>query len=374
MGDQTLSRKYSYTVACILALFLAVFFYKIVNAKESDPKKLKIAITHLNGLGEIEFAHRLRAIAIKKGHDSFIISLVPNPVIKRVAPHYKHALIAKKKPDMIISLQGGRIDRIPAKQYVALSHSSQYYLSANSSFPMQNAVDFDGLLVSFPDKERLTSFCTFMNAPCEYIDWFFTCAETPFNPVSNFNLVYFGTSFVNTRDTGKMFKQLFSLMDRAGYLNTYGAKDYWLHTPKSYRGLIKGDGKSVQRVVHNTGVALIIHAFDNFMGATPSARIFEAAAASAIVISDENPFIKKHFKDSVLYIDTTKSAENVFTQINGHMDWIRTHRDEAQSMAKKCHKIFIENFSLDKQFDRLIALYESQTSPSQLLKERAQAK
>ncbi len=36
-----------------------------------------------------------------------------------------------------------------------------------------------------------------------------------------------------------------------------------------------------------------------------SSRIFESSAAGAVIICNENPFARRHFGDSLLYIDTT---------------------------------------------------------------------
>ena len=96
-------------------------------------------------------------------------------------------------------------------------------------------------------------------------------------------------------------------------------------------------------------------------GDCPSARIFEAAAASSIIISDELPFTKKHFGDSVLYVDTTRSAEEMFRTINAHMQWIFAHQGEAEAMARRSHQIFCEKFALEDLMRDILDLYESVT-------------
>jgi spore maturation protein CgeB len=97
-------------------------------------------------------------------------------------------------------------------------------------------------------------------------------------------------------------------------------------------------------------------------GDCPSARIFEAAAASSVIISDELPFTQKHFGDSVLYVDTTQSAEEMFRTIDGHVKWILSHPQEAQELARRSHQIFCEKFALEDFLARdVLDLYESVT-------------
>ena len=156
---------------------------------------------------------------------------------------------------------------------------------------------------------------------------------------------------------GAKYKQLFSRLDKTHYFNVYGQKNEWRHTPNCYRGFIKCDGSSLLRTMHNCGVTLILHAPDHFLGGTPTGRIFEACAASTVIISDRHPFIEKHFGDAVLYIDQEKTSEGLFQQIDAHMRWIKSHPEEANNLAKRAHEIFISKFTLEMQLENLIKLH-----------------
>jgi spore maturation protein CgeB len=111
--------------------------------------------------------------------------------------------------------------------------------------------------------------------------------------------------------------------------------------------------------MNNTGVTLILHDADHFLGRTPTARIFEAAAASTIIITDRNPFIEKNFRDAVLYIDQEKSAEELFQQIDSHMKWIKDNPEKALLLAKKAHEIFIQKYTLEAQLEKLVNLHKT---------------
>ena len=96
----------------------------------------------------------------------------------------------------------------------------------------------------------------------------------------------------------------------------------------------------------------------------PTGRIFEAAAAGCAIISDRHPFIVQEFGDAVLYIDQEGSSEAIFQAIATHMAWIRSHPEKAQEMAFRCHQIFMEKFTLEKQLCDLKEICENIQHPS----------
>lgn len=157
---------------------------------------------------------------------------------------------------------------------------------------------------------------------------------------------------------GQLFKTLFSMLDQRDYLHVYGNRDQWLHTPRSYKGFARHDGETILKKIHQSGVALILHSPNHFLGKTPNARIFEAAAASAVIICDRHQFIQDHFKDSVLYLDMN-SPEQMAAQIDSHMEWIRSHPEEAKALAHQAHQIFVEKFSLENQLQMLFDLHQA---------------
>lgn len=83
-----------------------------------------------------------------------------------------------------------------------------------------------------------------------------------------------------------------------------------------------------------------------------------SAAAGSIIISAPHPFIQKLFKDHVLYIDIeNRTAREIFKQIDSHMGWIYLHPEEAEQMARECHRIFIAEFTLEEQLKTLMAFH-----------------
>lgn len=326
--------------------------------RETDFNRARLLILHRNGIGEKEMAERIKCASKRIGMECVSVSLNAQDFWKKFFPNFASFAAHKFKPHIILSLQGDEIPCKNAKQYIALTHGSDYYFSPRTTLSIQEVMKFDGFLVGFPDHEKLLTYANFVQKACNTIKWYSTCASTSFQPIKNFQLFYCGANMANS-PFGAKYKVLFSLLDRSGYLQVFGYKEEWRHTPNSYKGYIRSDGESLLKKMHEVGVTLVLHDPDHYLGGTPTARIFEAAAAGTVIIADHHPFIQKEFGDSVLYIDQNRSPEEIFTQIQAYMHWIRSHPEEANQLAEKSHGIFLEKFTLEKQLLKLLELHKT---------------
>ena len=118
------------------------------------------------------------------------------------------------------------------------------------------------------------------------------------------------------------------------------------------------DENEFRQGMREAGIVLILNSQYNLYLGTPAARVFEAAAASTMIISDLHPFIIREFGDAILYVNQNQPTEALYAQINGHLEWIISHPQEAEAMAKKAHAIFIEKFTIEKQLESLSELHE----------------
>lgn len=153
------------------------------------------------------------------------------------------------------------------------------------------------------------------------------------------------------------YKTLYQLLSASERVKFYGLRRSTSIISEGYMGKLPFDGISVIEALQKHGIVLIIHSERHFQFGIPSSRIFEAAAASTVVICDENPFVKKHFGDSVYYIDTSKKGEEIYAQIMQHMDTIALHPEAALYKAKQAHQIFLDKFLMTEQLLQLEALH-----------------
>lgn len=175
---------------------------------------------------------------------------------------------------------------------------------------------------------------------------------------SDRKLFYVGVNF--ERKLIKMrYEELFKNLDISNKLEIYGPKKVYGEANlwagfKSYQGEIPFDGKSILKKINQAGICLAINSPMHNDAGGVSNRTYEAAAAGALIISDDNAFVRKYFKDSVFYIDVDESEEKSSRRIVDIVDWANAHPEEAYQMAAASSEIFKRELSLDSMVSGLI--------------------
>jgi len=163
------------------------------------------------------------------------------------------------------------------------------------------------------------------------------------------------------------FQKCLSLLDKEPYARFYGSSQFQFVYPQSFQGALPHDDDSLYEIAAETGASLVLHSAIHNACGLPSGRIFELAAASNVIICDQNAFVREHFGDSVLYIDTNKDGQSIHKQIQHHMDWISANKIKALEKAKKAYVINKEKFSLEDQLLRLGEFHDQLSNESKNL-------
>lgn len=170
-------------------------------------------------------------------------------------------------------------------------------------------------------------------------------------------LFYTGINWEKLGKGKSRHQALLELLDETGDLKIYGPRSLYgvklWDDFKSYIGPLPFDGISVVKEIADAGIVLALSSEAHKDAEMMSNRLFEGLAAGAVVISDENPFARRHFGDALLYIDSSLPTDEVFTQIRQHLQWMRTHDAEAVALAQKAQAIFKERYTLDASLDTL---------------------
>ncbi len=306
-----------------------------------------------SGLGEYAWAKRLENACKNLGWHC-ITSIDPAEFSeydklvqdKPSTPEEIVSLIQQHEPDCIISLKWDRIYEEKIPHYLSATGVLSNLYNPNST-QSSSLFAYAGILTAFPDIKSLNNFFTNNNKKLNSMLWWPSCTATQYHPVNPRSIFCCGFQWDGKRN-GFEYRQMFSLLDAKGYLDVYGPADKWLCAPNSVRGMTF-DEEEFRMAMRKSGIVLVLHSQTLLDLNTPSGRIFEAAAASCVIICDKNPFVMKEFGDSVLYIDHSLSGEAIFHQIDAHRKWILEHPKEAELMAKKAHTIFLEKFALEKQ-------------------------
>lgn len=321
------------------SFFLILVFYCIsLNASE---RHIALLVKH-DFSGENAFAHRIKSACKNIYWKADIIYILDSEKLK------------KRKYDFVINLSPGTYVHPKCKNYLAIFHPIHHYFT-EEGFLTEDYRSYDGYLLSYsPISAPNKDFADKKRFP--YLRWYPTVQWQKYQKVVPSKIFHICCPWGN-RFTDAKFQELLRLLDKEPYVRFYGNP---LFQPlyNSYKGEIPYDGTSLREISGKAGITLVLHSTEHNSYGVPSGRIFEAAAASTVIICDQNPFVQKNFGDSVLYIDTDRDASSMYNQIQSHMEWIKKNKGAALKMAKKAHKIYKDKFLLENQLLRLEKFHE----------------
>lgn len=315
-------------------LFICLLCLPLLNL-EGFEKKIGV-IYHDYWYGEQEFAHRLKIAASRLNWDVTLLN-----TCETWEDHFdQYDFLITMVPR--VDIHGG------CPNYLCLFDPIYHYFKHQGKLHKRYQ-QFDAYLHAYQDTRGL-------NPNSKKLLWYPTAQDFPYKVVEP-NHLFFFLSLWGDRTNNHQYHLLYSLLDEQEYTRSHGNQHVAHLCPQHYRGFLPSDGHAVIEEIQEAGVTLLLHSKIHLQHGVPSGRIFEAAAASAVIISDSHPFVMEHFGDAVLYFDHTASGEVMFEQIDHHMQWIKEHPDEALEKARRAHSIFQEHFLLEDQLLRLEQLY-----------------
>src|SRR6516162_1890756 len=146
---------------------------------------------------------------------------------------------------------------------------------------------------------------------------------------------------------GSRHGAIFRGLDGRVPLKLYGPPHAWGDRGPSYRGALPFDGVSVIGAIRDAGIALCLHKAVQREANCPSMRLFEAAAAGALIITDDFEFPREWFRDSVLYIDDDLPPPMVVEQIVSHVEWANRNPEAANRLARRSNDLFRRCLTLE---------------------------
>jgi hypothetical protein len=328
-----------------------------LSFKVNDKQKAKYRIiitNHPEAFGEAQAVHRLIKAASNLGWEwavADVLHLQPD-LLKQLKPNFVLSLREENKP-----IKGGPhflYLHLPLYMYSKEGKILQHY------FP--NLLAYDGYMQVIQDTDMESFKVQYLEKhSClpPSVKSVFSVPSRDFQNSPKLRLCYWGSAWDKARG-GEHYQRFYRLLDQTSYFDLYGPQSAWkaMHLT-SYRGLLPADDHSVVDAISNCGIALVLHSNYHLKGGVPTSRIFEAAAASAVIICDHNSFVEKEFGDAVLYIDPNQNPEAVFKQIDDHVKWVHANPDKAMALARRSHAIFMERFTLENELKKIAKMYES---------------
>jgi glycosyltransferase involved in cell wall biosynthesis len=294
--------------------------------------------------GEFAFAHRIQIAGERLGWRVDVID--PSTPSDQAAPLYDFAVYLTPQPE----------HKISTRNYLAIFHPKHHYFNSKGALS-QKYRGYDGYLLCYsPEEHHGIDACHLQ----PWMRWYPTVQAVDSSPERVSHLFHICANWGDRKESPKM-QELLTLLDQEPFVRFYGAPAFAKRYPHSYQSPLPFDPESVVNAAHAAGVSLVLHSEEHNACGLPSGRIFEAAAAATVIICDNNPFVRAHFGDSVLYIDTAQNGKSIHAQIVKWMEWIRDNPELALTKAKEAHAIYRSQFTLESQLLQLEAFYQEQT-------------
>ena len=177
--------------------------------------------------------------------------------------------------------------------------------------------------------------------------------------LGDFKLFYAGINWEAINGGKSRHGEVLKRLDGADSVRIFGPEIFQgVRVWAGYRNYVRGipfDGISMIDEIHHAGIALVLSSPAHKNAALMSNRLFESIAGGALVICDENPFAKKFFGDSLLYIDSRCSVEKIFADIQAHIAWAKANPALALAKIEQAQAIFRADFNLTKNLRDLFS-------------------
>ena len=334
----THKKNYLFFFFLLICILLFVYFQSI-----NSQHKIRIGIiSDATYCGERELGWRIKIAAESLGWEVFLDEKKGRKLQK------------KKNLDWIICLLPNNEYIYKCPSYLTIFHPFNYLNPDGKLQPFYEK--YNGYLLTINQTENFANsfklsdkrlFTSSFYPTVQYVEY----KENDLNDLVTMIPVW-GNRLIDEK-----FKNVYNMLSQSGFAKFYGIHENKEIIQDGYMGRVPFDGTSIIRILQKHGIVLIFHSNIHNQEQIPSSRIFEAAAASTVIISDENEFVKKHFGNSVFYVNTSLSANEIYIQIKNHMDTIRQNPQMALEMAKNAHKIFVDIFLMSDQLLNTLSMH-----------------
>ena len=326
-----------------------------------DQYKIVFIITAHGAIADREAGYRMIAACRKLGWDVHVFEdLTDNQEkIKAINPDF--ILTNNWRSDI-----GLRNVTLPYKVYGLVAHPVASYFGGLFSFYPEFKEHkfpefklFDGFIISTPAISLFKDYIESKHRKFYGFTGYSSVQAQDYVEVELKQIVYMGVNWDKKRK-GSKFSEVFKALADKDQAVFYGSADSWKDlVGPAYQGYFEGsDGSAVIDIIRKYGISLMLHSNQHIKSGTPSGRVFEASSAGAIGISDMHPFLIEKFGDNFLYIDTDKSAEDIISQIDQHIKWIKANPDKVKIMTKNAHDIFTKHYALEQLMINIAHMHE----------------
>lgn len=271
-------------------------------------------------------------------------------------------VIDRESVDFVIHLHYDTPKNYDAFSFVALWNPINFYLEWGYARTSRNLTTHDDFLSCSSDAAdhhvaRMVRG-TFTHLPPKFHLYHSTADIVHPPSLGDGKLLYVGINWEALGGKSR-HQEVLKILDKSGVLRIFGPYIFqgvqvWAGY-ESYVREVPFDGISLINEISQAGAALVLSSQSHKEAAIMSNRLFESIAAGALVICDENPFAKKFFGDSLLYIDGRSPPEEMASNIKMHLAWAQANPADALGKIATAQAIFREKFNLIKNLSDIYA-------------------
>lgn len=275
--------------------------------------------------------------------------------------------ISRNDVDFVIHLHYDTPKNYDAFSFVALWNPVKFYFEWGYSRCSRNLMTHDDFLscasTAADDQVRRMVRSSSTHLP-PLLRLYHSTPDIVHEPtLGNQKLFYAGINWEAVSGGKSRHQEVLKCLDKTGLMRIYGPHIFqgikvWAGYD-SYVKEVPFDGISMVHEIAKSGIALVLSSFAHKESGLMSSRLFESIAAGAVIICDENPFARKNFGDSLLYIDSRTSVEKMVEDIKSHLEWINNNPEKAIEMARRAQAIFRRDFNLLENLKNIYNSFES---------------
>lgn len=175
-------------------------------------------------------------------------------------------------------------------------------------------------------------------------------------------LVYCGINWERLNGKPGRFDHLLKPLDDADVLDVFGPAvvqnvRVW-EGFKGYKREVPFDGKSLIGEIAQSGAVLALSSNAHLRSGVMTSRLFEGAAAGALVFADANSFVRRNFANETIPIDISGNPEKDAGRIAEALRYYNAHPKEAYAKAEALQQKYIGGYMLHDQLLEVYARYQ----------------
>jgi len=264
--------------------------------------------------------------------------------------------VAAQAPDFVLALAAAQPKLNDVPTYGVIHTYREHYLEYRSHF--DNILSYDGYVTISDVLNRFVRDLMFAAGRPQETGFFYdTCQRSDLRAdlpalfaAGSLKITYCGTNWDPHR------AERVRLLARHDGVQVYGPERSWGGLdPKSYGGALPFDGESVQRKYAGNGIGLCLHSEGHSRDDVISNRVFEVAAVGAIAISSDIPWLRRHFGDSLYYIDQSLPHPYLVRQILLRREEMLRDPAAAIEKAHRAREIFERQFAAEIMVENAVA-------------------